>query len=268
MVLVDAAVVNYGEIEIKADSIIFDMRTNLLFAAGRRDSTGRLTGTPVFKEGAQEFEADELTYNFKTRKALIKNIITKQDDGLLHSAFTKLLEDGTSNISKSTYSTCDADTPHFYINLPKARVYPGQKIISGPGNLVLEGIPLPLVIPFGYFPIQTKRAASGLIFPRIGEERLRGYSLTEGGYYFAINDYFDLTLKGNLYANGTWLTTAQTVIKSYISTRAIFRSVMQIILLAIRVYRIIQKPQIISWDGPMHRMQKRHLAQDSRQVLI
>ncbi|MCX6325196.1 MAG: putative LPS assembly protein LptD [Bacteroidia bacterium] len=210
VVLIESAVVNYGEIEIKADSIVFNMKTNLLFAAGRMDTTGKIAGKPVFKEGAQEFEADELTYNFKTRKALIKNIITKQADGLLHSAFTKLLEDGTSNISRSTYSTCDADTPHFYINLPKARVYPGEKIISGPGNLVLEGIPLPLVIPFGFFPIQTKRAASGLLIPRIGEERERGYSLTDGGYYFAISDYFDLSLKGNLYSNGTWMTTAQT----------------------------------------------------------
>jgi len=213
VVLVQSAVVNYGDIEIKADSIVFDMRTNLLFATGRIDTTGKIAGTPVFKEGEQEFEADELTYNFKTRKALIKNIITKQGEGLLHSEFTKLLEDGTSNISKSTYSTCDADTPHFYINLPKAKVYPGKKIISGPGNLVLEGIPLPLVIPFGYFPFQTKKAASGLIIPRIGEERLRGYSLTEGGYYFAISHYFDLTVKGNLYGNGSWMTTAQTSYK-------------------------------------------------------
>jgi hypothetical protein len=210
VVLIESAVVNYGEIEIKADSIVFDMTTNLLFAAGRRDTTGKNIGTPAFKEGSQEFEAEELTYNFKTRKALIKNIITKQADGLLHSAFTKLLEDGTSNISKSTYSTCDADTPHFYINLPKAKVYPGEKIISGPGNLVIEGIPLPLVIPFGYFPVNTKKAASGIMFPRIGEERERGYSLTEGGYYFAISDYFDLALSGNMYSNGTWMGTAQT----------------------------------------------------------
>ena len=170
----------------------------------------KLLGKPVFKEGSQEFEADELTYNFKTRKALIKNIITKQDAGLLHSAFTKLLEDGTSNISRSTYSTCDADTPHFYINLPRARVYPGKKIISGPGNLVLEGIPLPLVIPFGFFPIQTKKAASGLIIPRYGEERTRGFSLTDGGYYFAISNYFDLSVKGSIYANGSWLADALT----------------------------------------------------------
>ena len=208
--LVNTAVVNYGEIEIKADSIHINMRSNTLYAVGRKDTTGKVIGKPVFKEGSQEIEADELTYNFKTRRAIAKNIITKQEDGLLHSQFTKLLEDGTSNISKSTYSTCDADTPHFYINLPKARIYPGKKIISGPGNLVLEGIPLPLFIPFGYFPVQTKKAASGLLIPRIGQERQRGYSLTEGGYYFAVSDYFDLSVKGNLYSNGTWMATAMS----------------------------------------------------------
>jgi hypothetical protein len=213
VVLIGDAKVNYGEIEIKADSIIFNMKTNLLFAVGRKDSTGKIQGKPVFKEGSQEFKADEITYNFKTHKALVKNIITKQEDGLLHSAYTKLLEDGTSNISRSTYSTCDADTPHFYINLPRAKVYPGKKIISGPGNLVLEGIPLPLVIPFGFFPIQTKKAASGLIIPRIGQGNTRGYSLTDGGYYFAISDYFDLSVRGDLYTNGTWMTTAQTTYK-------------------------------------------------------
>lgn len=213
VVLIKSAVVNYGEIQIKADSIIFNMNTNLLFAAGRPDTSGKIAGKPDFKEGSQQFTADELTYNFKTHKALIKNIVTKQDQGLLHSAYTKLLEDGTSNISRSTYSTCDLDTPHFYINLPRARVYPGKKIVSGPGNLVLEGIPLPLVIPFGYFPIETKRAASGIIFPRIGQENERGYSLTDGGYYFAISDYFDLALKGNVYSNGSWMLTTQSSYK-------------------------------------------------------
>jgi hypothetical protein len=210
VILVKDAVVNYGEIEIKADSISFDMSTNLLFAIGRKDTSGSVIGSPVFKEGNQEFESKELTYNFKTRKAIVRNIITKQADGLLHSNFTKLLEDGTSNIVKSTYSTCDADTPHFYINLPKAKVYPGEKIVSGPGNLVLEGIPLPLVIPFGFFPVNTKKAASGLLFPQIGEERERGYSLTDGGYYFALSDYFDLTVKGSVYSNGSWMASAQT----------------------------------------------------------
>jgi hypothetical protein len=210
VILIKDAVVNYGDIEIKADSIAFDMSTNILFAIGRKDTSGKVIGSPVFKEGSQEFDATELTYNFKTKKAFVKNIITKQADGLLHSNFTKLLSDGTSNIIKSTYSTCDADTPHFYINLPKAKVYPGEKIVSGPGNLVLEGIPLPLIIPFGFFPVNNKRAASGLLFPQIGEERERGYSLTDGGYYFAISNYFDLTAKGSVYSNGSWLATAQS----------------------------------------------------------
>ncbi|MGC1391434.1 MAG: putative LPS assembly protein LptD [Bacteroidales bacterium] len=209
-ILTRNAVIHYGDLEIKADSIVINMKTNLLFAIGRKDTTGKVIGKPAFKQGSNQFESDELTYNFKTRKALVKNIITKQDAGLLHSAFTKLLEDGTSNISRSTYSTCDADTPHFYINLPKARVYPGKKIISGPGNLVLEGVPLPLAIPFGFFPIQTKAAASGLIIPRYGEERVRGFALTDGGYYFAISDYFDLALIGSIWSNGSWLLSAKT----------------------------------------------------------
>ena len=205
-----SAVVKYEDIEIKADSIVIDMNTNLLFAAGRRDSTGKIVGKPVFTQGSQLINADELTYNFKTKRAYATNIITKQADGLLHSGYTKLLEDKTSNIAKSTYSTCDADTPHYYINLPKARIYPGKKLVTGPGNLVVEGIPLPLIIPFGFFPVQTKKAASGLIIPRIGEERERGFYLSDGGYYFAISDYLDLSIKGNLYSNGTWMFTTLT----------------------------------------------------------
>jgi hypothetical protein len=210
VILINQAVVNYGEIEIKADSMIFNLGNNLLFAAGRPDTSGKLVGTPVFKEGNNEFKADELTYNIKTKKALVKNIITKQDEGLVHSTYTKLLEDGTSNIAKSTYSTCDADTPHFYINMPKARVYPGKKIVSGPGNLVVEGIPLPLVIPFGYFPINTHRSSSGILFPSFGQERQRGYSFKDMGYYFSVNNYMDLSLKGDIYSNGTWLANVVT----------------------------------------------------------
>jgi hypothetical protein len=209
-IIVDGAEVTYGDMEIKADSIVFDMMANTVFATGRPDSAGKLKGTPVFKQGSQEIEADSLYYNFVTRKAIAFRIVTKQEEGLLRSRVTKLLEDGTSNISRSTYSTCDAEHPHFYINLPKAKIYPGKKIISGPGNLVLEGIPLPVALPFGFFPIQTKRAASGILIPRIGQEQERGYNLTEGGYYFAISDYFDLAIKGNIYTNGTWMLTAQS----------------------------------------------------------
>jgi hypothetical protein len=184
------------------------MIANTVFATGRKDSTGKVNGNPVFKQGTQEIESDSLFYNFVSRQAVAYGIVTKQEEGLLRSQVTKLLEDRTSNISRSTYSTCDAEHPHFYINLPKAKIYPGKKIISGPGYLVLEGIPLPVALPFGFFPIQTKKAASGILIPKVGQEQSRGYNLTEGGYYFAISDYFDLALKGNIYTNGTWMLTA------------------------------------------------------------
>jgi hypothetical protein len=208
--IVHNGIVDYGDIEIKADSIIFDMSNNHVYAVGIRDSTGKVVGKPEFKSGTEKFNSDTLEYNFKTKKAVVKNIITQQDEGLLHSAVTKLLEDGTSNIFRSTYSTCDADTPHFYIKLKKAKVYPGKKIISGPGNLVLEGIPLPLYLPFGYFPIQTKKAVSGIIVPKAHYEATRGYALTDAGYYLALNNNFDLTLMGNIFANGSWLLSART----------------------------------------------------------
>ncbi len=187
------------------------MEKNTVFATGRRDTTGKVIGTPVFKDGnTQEIQSDTLIYNFVTHKAIAHNIVTKQDEGLLRSKVTKLLDDGTSNIARSTYSTCDAEVPHFYISLPKAKIYPGKKIISGPGYLVLEGIPLPVALPFGFFPIQTKRAASGILIPKVGQEQLRGYNLTDGGYYFAINDYFDLAVRGSIYTNGTWIASAET----------------------------------------------------------
>ena len=204
VILTNQAIVRYGDIEIQADSMVFNMANNLLYAIGLKDTTGKVTGSPVFKEKSNEFKCDELSYNFKTKQAHIKNITTKQDEGIIHSAYTKLLEDGTSNIGQSSYSTCDADPPHFYINMPKARVYPGEKIVSGPGNLVVEGIPLPLIIPFGYFPINTRSSSSGIQFPTYGQEHERGYTLRNMGYYFSINDYIDLNLTGDIYTNGTW----------------------------------------------------------------
>lgn len=206
----DKAEVNYDDIQITADSIVFDMAASTVFATGRIDSLGELGGKPVFRQGSQEIESDSLFYNFLTRKAIAYRIVTKQEEGLLRSQVTKILDDGTSNIAQSTYSTCDAEHPHFYIRLPKAKIYPGEKIISGPGYLVLEGIPLPVALPFGFFPIQTKRAASGILIPRIGQEQERGYNLTDGGYYFAINDYFDLALRGSIYTNGTWMLSASS----------------------------------------------------------
>jgi lipopolysaccharide assembly outer membrane protein LptD (OstA) len=214
--LVDEGVVTYGDITLKADSIVLNMETGIVFAVGRRDSTGKIAGAPNFRQGEETFDAKELTYNFKTGKARVLNMVTQQEEGYLHSGVTKKLDDGSFNISGSTYSTCDADPPHFYVGFKKAKVVPGKKIITGPAYLVLEDIPLPIVIPFGFFPIQKKTAESGIIIPKPGQTFQLGYSLRDGGYYFAINDNIDLALTGNIYTNGTWMVNATSAyIKRY-----------------------------------------------------
>ncbi len=206
--LVDQAEVNYGDIILKADSVVLNMETSEVFATGRRDSTGAITGSPVFQKGSETFQSDSMIYNFKTERGISYGMMTEQEEGYLHSGLTKRLENGSLNIKKSTYSTCDLDHPHFYVGFNKARVIPDKKIITGPAYLVLEDIPLPIVLPFGYFPIQKKEAASGIIIPKLGTTYELGYSLREGGYYFAINDYIHLQLTGSLYTNGTWMLNA------------------------------------------------------------
>lgn len=201
--LVNNASAVYGTIDLKSYYIELDLVTSDVYAYGRRDSSGKLVDTPVFKDGDEEFNCEELRYNFKTKKARILNIITEQEGGYLHSDITKMHEGGVLHIKGSKYTTCPAEHPHFYVRLPKAKVYPGEKIISGPAYLVLEDIPLPLALPFGFFPVQQE-VSSGLIIPRYGEERDRGFHLKEGGYYFNINDYFDLKITGDIYTNGTW----------------------------------------------------------------
>jgi lipopolysaccharide assembly outer membrane protein LptD (OstA) len=207
--LVQNAQVTYGTIELKADSIVLDMETGSVFATGRIDSTGKMTGKPVYKDGKEEFESKELIYNFKSQKGVIRNVTTEQEGGFLQSDKTKRQEDGTLHVSHSKFTTCDAEHPHFYLALPKAKVYPGEKIVSGPAYMVVADIPLPLVLPFGFFPVQQRRA-SGIVMPKYGQEARRGYYLSNGGYYFALNDYFDLKLTGTVYTNGTWLADAGT----------------------------------------------------------
>jgi len=210
--LIKGAKVNYGDIELNADSIVMDMETGSVYATGIPDSTGKLAGRPVFSQGSQEFESNELTYNFKSKKAIIKNIRTEQEGGYLNSTTAKLNNDGTVFVDNSKYSTCDAEEPHFYIKLRKAKFYPGEKIVSGPANLVVMDIPMPLIIPYGFFPIQSKRS-SGLILPSFGQEASRGYYLQDGGFYYALNDFFDLKLTGSVYTNGTWKSNVSTAYK-------------------------------------------------------
>jgi lipopolysaccharide assembly outer membrane protein LptD (OstA) len=211
--LVDGAKVTYGTLELTADSIVLDMETGSVYATGRIDSTGKMVGKPVYKDKSEEFESKELTYNFKSQKGVIRNVTTQQEGGYLQSLKTKRQENGTLHINKSKFTTCDAPDPHFYMALNKAKVYPGDKIVSGPAYMVVADIPLPLILPFGFFPVQQKRA-SGIVMPRYGSEQRRGYFLQNGGYYFALTDYFDLKLTGTVYTNGTWLADAATSYKA------------------------------------------------------
>lgn len=213
--LVNNASAVYGDISLEAYYIELDLNTGEVIAWGRRDSTGKLVDTPRFKDGEEEFEADELTYNFKTERAIIRNIVTEEEGGFLHSDITKRQDDGSLHVQGSKYTTCEAEHPHFYVSLPKAKVIPEEKIVSGPAHLVLEDIPLPLILPFGYFPVQQEYA-SGILMPKYGEENNRGYFLKGLGYYFAINDYFDLSFTGDIYTNGTWrVSTSSNYRKRY-----------------------------------------------------
>ncbi len=209
------AQVNYEDIELKADYIVFDMSNNTVLATGTTDTLGKSVGKPVFKQGNEVFQSDTLIYNFQTRKGIIKHAFTQQGEGYLHSEQTKRLENGHIHMKNGKYTTCNAEHPHFYIGLTKAIAIPEEKIISGPAYLVIEDVPLPLILPFGFFPNSVERS-SGLIIPTYGDEQSRGIYLRNGGWYFALNDYFDLNLQGDVYSRGTWgLSASSKYVRRY-----------------------------------------------------
>ena len=197
------AVVNYENIVLEADYIVLDTKNNIIIATGWPDSTGTIAGRPHFKDGAEEFDADTLEYNFKTQKGIIKGIVTEEQGGYLHSTRTKKHANGEIHVKSGKYTTCDAEHPHFYIALTKAKIIPDDKIVSGPTYLVVEDLPLPLILPFGFFPNQKGRA-SGVLIPDYGEEKNRGFFFRSGGYYFALSEYADLAIRGDIYTNGTY----------------------------------------------------------------
>lgn len=195
--------IQYQDIELKSHYIEINMSENEAFAKGRIDSTGKEVEKPNFKEGSDEFEAKTLRYNFKSKKGIITDVTTEQSGGYLFGAKTKKFEDNHVCLKKAHYTTCNLEHPHYYITLSKAKVIPNDKIISGPAYLVIEDVPIPLGIPFGFFP-NKKGNKSGIIIPEYGEEEQRGFFLRNGGYYFAINDYMDLSLIGEGYTKGSW----------------------------------------------------------------
>ena len=204
MFLYKNATIKYQKTELVADYIELDMDQNLAFASGVADTAGNIIGKPKFKDGAQEFECLELKYNFKTGKAFVKEIITQEGEGYIQGKLTKRMSDSIYCVRSGWYTTCDQhDHPHFYIRMSKAKLIKDKKVVSGFANLYIEDVPLPLAIPFGFFPI-TKKGTSGIIMPTYGEERMRGFNLKDGGYYWYINDYVDLTTTGTIYTNGSW----------------------------------------------------------------
>lgn len=198
----DAQIV-YETITLDAAYIHYDMDENLVTAYGLPDSSGNLAGNPVFTDASGSFESKSMRYNFKTKKAFVEEVVTEQEGGYLHAEQTKKQTNGHVHIKNGKYTTCDLEHPHFYIAITKGISMPGDKIVSGPAYLVLADVPLPIGLPFGFFPnSQTK--TSGILIPKYGEEDTRGFYLREGGYYFAMNDYMDLSLTGDIYTNGTW----------------------------------------------------------------
>jgi len=201
--LYNAAQINYKEIELKADYIEINFGKDEAYASGVKDSTGKEVGKPQFKDGSDEFTSTTLRYNFKSKKGIITGVVTEQSGGFLHSERTKRMANGNVCLKNGMYTTCNLDHPHFYVTLTRAKVIPNEKIISGPAYLVIEDVPFPLGIPFGFFP-NKKGNKSGIIIPEYGEEQNRGFFLKNGGYYIAISDYMDMTIRGEVYSKGSW----------------------------------------------------------------
>lgn len=206
----------YGDIKLDAAKIDLDMQTNTVYAVGVEDSVGEVKGSPVFSEKSDTYDAKTMTYNFKTKKGHLTDIITQQGEGYLTGGVTKKTEGEDYYIQNGRYTTCDDhECPHFYLQLTRAKVRPKKNIVVGPAYMVLAGLPLPIAVPFGFFPF-TDKYSSGVIVPTFGDDYNRGFYLSDGGYYFAINDNVDLALTGEIYTKGSWGINAQsTYLKRY-----------------------------------------------------
>ena len=201
----------YKSMNLTAEYIRVHMDSTTLYAAGVYDTiTEEWVGKPVFAEGDESYQTGEITYNLKTQKGFIRNAITEQGEGYVTADKTKKVADDVLMMAGGRYTTCDDhDCPHFYLRMTKAKVKPGSYIATGPAYLVVGEVPLPLAIPFGFFPF-TSSYSSGLIMPNFGDDYTRGLYMTGLGYYFAINDYMDLQLTGDIYTRGTWAVTARS----------------------------------------------------------
>ncbi len=199
--------VKYQNMDLTSEKIYMCLDSSLVHATGARDSSEVLFGTPVFKMGSDTYESDTMAFNFKTKKGLIQQVYTQQEDGYLTSEMSKRDGDGVLYLQHGKYTTCDDPHPDFYIALSRAKVRPGKDVVFGPAYLVVCDVPLPLAIPYGFFPF-TKSYSSGFIMPTYGDETSRGFYLRDGGYYFALSDKMDLKLLGEIYTKGSWGVSA------------------------------------------------------------
>ncbi len=207
--------VKYQNMDLSSDRIQMSLDSSLVRATGTADTTGAISGTPVFTMGQDKYESDTMAFNFKTKKGFIYNVYTEQEDGYLSSQHSKRDSSGVLYLEHGRYTTCDQPHPDFYIALSRAKVRPGKDVVFGPAYLVVADVPLPLAIPYGFFPF-TKSYSSGFIMPSYGDESSRGFYLRDGGYYFAMSDKWDLKLLGEIYTKGSWgLSVASNYRKRY-----------------------------------------------------
>ena len=200
----------YGDIDMSASQISMDMDSSQVQAIGVLDSIGEVTGSPVFKDNSGEYESRVMKYNFKTKRGYITDIVTEQGEGFLTGGITKKTEDDYYYIKDGRYTTCeDHEHPHFYFQLTKAKVKPKKNVVTGPAYMVLEDLPLPIAVPFGYFPFSEKYQ-SGILVPTFGEDYNRGFYLRNGGYYMALGQHADLAITGEIYTRGSWGLSAQS----------------------------------------------------------
>lgn len=202
--------IQYKKINLKADYVRISMDSSLVFARGTTDSLGLQKGEPVFSEGDQSYTSKEMTYNLKTKKGYIRQAVTQEGEGYIISDKTKKTDDDEFCMTGGKYTTCDNhDHPDFYLSMSKGKVKPGEYVVTGPAHLVVADVPLPLFIPFGFFPF-TNDYSSGIIMPTYADELSRGLGLLNGGYYFALSDYADLQITGDIYTKGTWSVDAKS----------------------------------------------------------
>ncbi|MBQ7253944.1 MAG: LPS-assembly protein LptD [Bacteroidales bacterium] len=197
--------VKYGKTEITANYMAYDLDNNIVYARGTKDYENNWVGQPVLKDGKTEYKMEEIYYSFDTRKARIKNMVTNQQDGELRGEKLKMLEDQSVNIAGGKYTVCNAEHPHYYLQMTAAKIItkPSQHTVFGPAYLVVEDVPLPLALPFGFVPNMPDRA-SGIMIPTFGEENARGLYLRDLGYYIVVNDHVDISLTGDIYSYGSW----------------------------------------------------------------